>query len=153
MDLNKRKRKPKEQWRMDNPETLTTLGTQDTGQVNQQHRKLERLATRTPPINWGWTPKCYWCFLIFFLILLDKYVLFCKLKTNLNVIYVHCNIHSLLMTWSILSVECVLIDWLIDCCLTPTLAVFQLYRGVWNLYEKRWMFCWLKSCFVDTCLL
>jgi hypothetical protein len=38
---------------MDNPETLTTLGTQDTGQVNQQHRKLERLATRTPPINWG----------------------------------------------------------------------------------------------------
>jgi hypothetical protein len=32
---------------MDNPETLTTLGTQDTGQVNQQHRKLERLATRS----------------------------------------------------------------------------------------------------------
>jgi len=27
---------------MDNPETLATLGTQDTGQVNQKHRKLKR---------------------------------------------------------------------------------------------------------------
>ena len=31
---NKRQRKPKGQQRMDNPETLATLGTQDTGQIN-----------------------------------------------------------------------------------------------------------------------
>ena len=31
MQLNKRKKKPKEQPRRDNPETLATLGTQDTG--------------------------------------------------------------------------------------------------------------------------
>jgi len=62
---------------MDNPETLVTLDTQDTGEIqtNQkvQHRKLKRWATRTPPKS-GWIqvlvkgkeflllkrhPKCY----------------------------------------------------------------------------------------------
>jgi len=44
---------------MDNPETLATLGTQETGwgqkksthttQGKTQHRKLKKWATRTPP--------------------------------------------------------------------------------------------------------
>jgi len=48
------------QWRMDNPEKLTTSGTHDTGrrQTKQkpQHRKLKRWATRAPPKpRWrGW---------------------------------------------------------------------------------------------------
>ena len=48
---NKRSRKLKGQLRMDNPEKLPTLGTQDTGRRQQQqkpqHRKLKRSATRT----------------------------------------------------------------------------------------------------------
>ena len=37
---NKYQRKPKGQSRMDNPETLATLGTQDTGQINvRENRK------------------------------------------------------------------------------------------------------------------
>jgi hypothetical protein len=45
--------------RMDNPETLATLGTQDEDKQKQntQHRKLKELATRTPPKTGG-EPKC-----------------------------------------------------------------------------------------------
>ena len=43
---NKHQRKPKRQSRMDNPEKLATLGTQDTGprqiKLKTQHRKLKR---------------------------------------------------------------------------------------------------------------
>jgi len=39
--INKRKRKPKEQSRMDNPETLTTSGTQDT-----RRRQLKKHTTQ-----------------------------------------------------------------------------------------------------------
>jgi hypothetical protein len=50
---NKRERKPKEQSRMENPDILATLGTQETGRrqtkQNTRHRKLKRWATRTPP--------------------------------------------------------------------------------------------------------
>jgi len=38
--INKRVRKPMGQSTMDNPETLTTQGTQDTQRT--QHRKLKR---------------------------------------------------------------------------------------------------------------
>jgi hypothetical protein len=44
--VNNHERKPKWQSRMDNPEKLATLGTQDTGQSQTkqktQHRKLKR---------------------------------------------------------------------------------------------------------------
>ena len=71
---NKRLRKPKGQSRIDNPETLATLATQDTGRrqsrdtgnigytrhktksnthththTKTQHKNIKRLATRTPP--------------------------------------------------------------------------------------------------------
>ena len=42
-----------------------------------------------------------------------------------------------------------LIDWLIDWCLTPTLAVFQIYRGIqFHLYVFLILgFCWrMDSC-------
>lgn len=43
---NKRERKPKEQSGMENPDTLATLGTQETGRrqakQNTRHRKLKR---------------------------------------------------------------------------------------------------------------
>jgi len=49
-NANKRSRKPKGQSRMDNPEKLATLGTQDSGQKQtkpqiKQQRKLKRWAT------------------------------------------------------------------------------------------------------------
>ena len=48
LTVNKRSRKPKGQIRMEYPETLATISTQDTGrrQAKQktQHRKLKRLA-------------------------------------------------------------------------------------------------------------
>lgn len=54
-DVNKRQRNPKEQPRMDNPQTLATSGTQDIGrkQTKQksQHRKLKSSAPRTTPKN------------------------------------------------------------------------------------------------------
>ena len=47
---NKRLRNTKGQSRMDNPETMTTFGTQDTErrQKQTQYRKLKRLATWAP---------------------------------------------------------------------------------------------------------
>jgi hypothetical protein len=57
LTVNKRSRKPKGQIRMEYPETLATISTQDTGrrQANQktQHRKLKRLATQTSPKTAG----------------------------------------------------------------------------------------------------
>ena len=66
MSVYKRQRKPKGQSRMDNPEKLVTLGTQDEDKkknnktINkkkqkkrQQHRKVKRFATPIPTIIGG----------------------------------------------------------------------------------------------------
>ena len=37
----KRKRKPRGQSRMDNPETLSTLNTQDRGQINIRENRMD----------------------------------------------------------------------------------------------------------------
>lgn len=49
---NKRERKPKVQPRMNNTEILITICTQDKDRAKtnqEQHRKIKRIATRTPP--------------------------------------------------------------------------------------------------------
>ena len=69
MSVYKRQRKPKGQSRMDNPDTLVTLGTQDEGKKKtttkqqqqknkkkQQYRKVKRFATPIP-IKIGGEPK------------------------------------------------------------------------------------------------
>jgi hypothetical protein len=95
---------------MDTPETRRTLGTHDTGQTIHiiQLRKLNKWA------------KCF------------------ENQTCLKCVV----LHTLLNT--IYSKTCIkrspsgqiLIDWLIDWCLTPTLAILQLYRGVGT--KKKW---------------
>jgi len=42
-DVNKRQRKPKEQPRMDNPETLATSSTQDTGRRQTKHKNTNTI--------------------------------------------------------------------------------------------------------------
>ena len=54
--LHKQQKKPEEAIKMDNPETLATLCTQDTGQrkTTQNHKKLYKKKSNTnPPKNPG----------------------------------------------------------------------------------------------------
>jgi hypothetical protein len=95
------------------------------------------------------TVDCFVCWLLLLIVcwLLLLIVLFvdcyCWLFCLLTVLFVDC------YCWSATSIKKVkglkskmnlnkiitksMIDWLIDWCLTPTLAVFQLYHGIQNL--------------------
>ena len=75
--------------------------------------------------------------------ILTTYKLICK-----NFFYAACNyIKYILLRQNLLAwVSFILIHWLIDWCLTPTLAVFQIYPGVNKLLEQSITYSYCLHC-------